>query len=120
MAIKGDENNTPVFPGGIPLQVALWTAQRAFVNFTGASARVVLPAGSEIVELTATENCYIAFGDVTVAADTVIANDASRLFLAGVQAIVVPLDANGAPYTYVAALEAVGAVNGILQAEKLG
>lgn len=118
MAIDKDENDTPVFPGGIPLQVALWTAQRAVINFNGTTQRIALPAGSEIVELTATENCFIAFGGSGVDADGAIVTDASRLYLSGVQAIVVPVDSSSVPFTYIAAIEQATA--GILQIEKLG
>ncbi len=118
MAVKKDENETPVFPGGIPLQVALWTAQRAVINFNATTQRIALPTGSEIVELTATENCFVAFGGSSVDAEASIVSDASRLYLSGVQAIVVPVDSNSVPFTYIAAIQQATA--GILQIEQLG
>ena len=116
MAIDSDQNDTPVFPGGEPLQIVKWTERRAFINFADPTVRVILPAGAKVIELTATENVYINFGDVTVNATTTIATDGSRLFLAGVQTVVVPLDSGGIPFTYIAAFEA--GVAGILQIEE--
>ena len=118
MAVENDEHDTPVFPGGIPLQVARWTEQRASVATGPSSARVTIPAGAEIVELTASESCYINFGGSGVDASSVIASDGSRLFLAGVQAIVVPLDGSGVPFTHVAAIRQ--STSGIFQVEQLG
>lgn len=118
MTIEQDEQNTPVFPGGTPLQVALWTTRRAFINFTGVTDRVALPVDCQIAELTTTENCFIAFGDNTVVAVQAIATGASRLYLAGVQAIVVPFDPNGIPFTHIAAIQE--SIAGTLQVEQLG
>ncbi len=118
MGIKNDEHDTPVFPGGIPLQVARWSGKRISMTFGAGSGRVVIPAGSQTIELTAAENCFIAFGDVTVVASSTIATDGSRLFLAGVQAVSVPLDTDGIPFTHVAAIQQT--VAGILQVEQLG
>ena len=109
-----------VFPasGNVPLQVVRWTEQRTSIVLGGASVRVTLPAGSEVIELTATENCFINFGDNTVDATAVIATDGSRLFLAGVQVVPVPIDpATDEPYTHVAAIQ--DATAGILQIEQV-
>lgn len=118
MTIEQDEHRTPVFPGGTPLQIALWTTRRAFINFTGVTDRIALPLGCQIAELTATENAFIAFGDDSVDAVPAIASGASRLFLAGVQSIVVPLDAGSAPFTHIAVIRQT--TDGILQVEQLG
>ncbi len=117
-AKRADQTGVIVFPqeNGVPLQIVKWTERRAFINFTDPTARVILPAGAEILEITATENVYINFGDVTVDASAVIATDDSRLFLAGVQTVVVPLDGAGVPFTYIAAFTA--GVDGIIQVEE--
>ena len=116
---KGDLRDDYVFPDGTPLQVTRWTEQRAFVDFDGTTDRLIIPVGAEIIELSATENCFIHFGDVTVNATAVIATDGSRLFLAGVQVVPVPLDSSGDLFTHVAVIEAVLATPGTLQVEQV-
>ena len=111
-----------VFPGtgagNVPLQVTRWTEKRASIAFTGSTARVVIPVNAEIVELAANENCYINFGDDTVVATSTITTDDSRLYLAGVQLVPVPIDpATDEPYTHIAAIQSVSA--GILQIEQV-
>ena len=117
--IPGKEDYVFESKNAIPLQVTRWTEQRVGVSFNGVSDRIVLPAGAELVELTATENCYLNFGDVTVVATTTIVNDESRLYLAGVQVIPVPIDVGGTdlPFTHVAVIRE--SVDGVLQAEQV-
>ena len=118
MAIKPDENDTPVFPGGIPLQVARLSGQRESVTSSGSSQRITLPVGTKIAEITAVNPVFINFGDVTVDASSTIAADGSRIFLAGVQVMQIPLDpATGIPYTHVAVIQVTAA--GIFQIEDL-
>lgn len=118
MAIDSDENKTPVFPGGIPLQVARWSGQREFKTTSGTTQRITLPTGTKLIEITAVNPVYINFGDNTVEATSTIADDGSRLFLAGVQVVQVPLDpADNVPYTHVAVIQV--SVAGIFQVEKL-
>ncbi len=102
-----------------PLQVTRWSEKRVAVGFNVTSARVEIPAGAVLVEITATENCFINFGDVTVEASSTVAVDGSRLFLAGVQIVPVPLDAQTprVPYTHVAVI--AEAADGTLQVEEL-
>tara|TARA_R100001143_G_scaffold28420_1_gene28082 strand:+ start:4606 stop:4971 length:366 start_codon:yes stop_codon:yes gene_type:complete len=120
MAERLDDNARDyVYSNGERVQVLRWTGSRAFISFNATSARVALPAGAEMIELVATESCYIAFGDVTVDATAAI-NATSRLFTAGVQQVPVPIDpATDEPYTYVAAIEAAATTPGILQIEEL-
>lgn len=103
----------------IPLQVTRWTERRAAVSFNGVTDRITLPVGAQLIELTATENCYLNFGDVTVDATTVIASDGSRLYLAGVQVVPVPIDVGGTdlPFTHLAVIRE--SVDGVLQAEEV-
>jgi hypothetical protein len=101
---------------GAPLQVVTWSGDRVAIALSGTSARVALPTGSDLVEIAASENCYIAFGDNTVEATSSI-GAVSRLFIAGVQVVPVPTDANGAPLTHIAALQA--ATGGVLQVERV-
>lgn len=120
MAAKRNEQTGDIVFGsenGVPLQITEWSEQRAFINFSDPSVRVVIPNNAELIEITATENVYINFGDNTVDASTTIASDGSRLFLAGVQVVVVPLDSSGVPFTDVAAFTA--GVDGILQIEEV-
>lgn len=121
MSLKRDEVNEDYVFGtraGNPLQVTRWTGQRDAVVTSAVAELVVLPAGTEIVELTATENVYVAFGDLNVVAVQVVADDASRLFLAGVQIVPVPIDSGtDLPFTHVSVIEESAA--GIFQVEKV-
>ncbi len=118
-AKRADQTGNFVFAqeNGEPLQIVQWSEQRAFINFSDPSARVVIPNNAALVEITATENVFINFGDNTVVASAVIASDESRLFLAGVQVIAVPLDPQGVPFTDIAAFTA--GINGCLQIEEV-
>lgn len=102
-----------------PLQVTRWSEKRIAIGFNSGTQRMLIPAGAVLVELTATENCFINFGDVTVDASSTVATDGSRLFLAGVQIVPVPLDSQDprVPYTYVAVVSE--AADGTLQVEEL-
>lgn len=118
MAINSDEQDTPVFPGGEPLQVARWSGQRDSKTTSVSSQRITLPTGAKLIEITAVNPVFINFGDVTVDASSTIAIDGSRIFLAGVQVVQVPLDpATGLPYTHVAVIQVSAA--GIFQIEEL-
>lgn len=121
MVIDTDENDQPVFPGSganVPLQVVRWSEQRASFVADNSTERLVIPNNAALIEISAVENCFINFGDVTVNATTTIATDGSRLFMAGVQVVPVPLDpATNAPYTHVAALRQ--ATDGIFQVEQV-
>ena len=107
-----------VYADSTPVQILKWTGLRTSITTGGTSARVALPTGAEIIELAAIEDCYIAFGDNTIDASTTIADNGSRLFIAGVQQVPVPIDpATGEPYTHIAAIQRATA--GILQIEKV-
>ena len=103
---------------GVPLQVVRWSGQRVSVASGAAgSTELALPAGYTLLEITATENIYIRFGNTGMdVASTTVANDGSRLFLAGVQIVPVPLDSNDNPYDYFSVIRAA-ATNGIVQIE---
>lgn len=108
-----------IFPdvaGSEPLQVVRFSGKRVGGAFTGSSTAFTLPTGSTIVEITATENCYLEFGSGSPVAEATIANDLSRLFLAGVQTVVVPLDGSDVPYTKCAVISA--GTDGVIQFEK--
>ncbi len=102
-----------------PLQVTRWSEKRIALGFNATTARILIPAGAVLIEISATENCFINFGDVTVEATASIATDGSRLFMAGVQIVPVPLDAQDprVPFTYVAVL--AEASDGTFQVEEL-
>ena len=99
-----------------PLPVARWSGSRVNISFTSSSANVQLPTDSDIIELACTEHCYINFG----VDNTVVASSAStsKLFIAGVQVVPVPLNpSTGQPYTWMAAIQVTNP--GVLQAEKV-
>ncbi len=100
-----------------PVQIARWTEQRVSVTFTGTSARLTIPSGAVLIEISASENCFLNFGNGSVDASSTIATDGSRLFLAGVQNVVVPLDGSGDPFTHVAVIQQT--VAGLIQVEQV-
>ena len=107
MAIKRDgQGDSCVISGSFgnePLQVTRWSGQRSSLTTSPTSARLVIPANATVIELTCTQDCFMAFGDVTVDAVAVVANDASRFFLAGLHVFPTPIDpATDIPYTHVA------------------
>ncbi len=94
-------------------------ANRIGGTIAGTTDRLVIPAGAKLIEISATTDCYIMFGDVTVDATSTIGNDAvnSRLFQSGVQIVEVPLVA-GVPMAYLAFID-FAAAGGIIQVEQL-
>ena len=84
----------------------------------GTTDRVTLPAGSKLIELSSTADCYIMFGTGAVEASAVIGNDGvnSKLFMAGVQIVEVPTIA-GVLQTHLAYIQVAAA--GFIQAEQL-
>lgn len=121
MSLKRDVNNEDYVFGvksSQALQVTRWTGQRVGVTTSAAAELIQLPAGTELIEITSTENVYLAFGDGTVVATASIGNDASRLFLAGVQIIPVPIDSgNDLPFTHMSVIEESSP--GVFQAEQV-
>jgi hypothetical protein len=109
----------PFYPyqKGTPLQVVRWSGTRvAVVSGAAGSAELALPSTS-LIEITATENIYIRFGNTGMdVATTTVATDGSRLFMAGVQVTPVPLDSNGNPYDYFSVIRAAS-TNGVVQIE---
>jgi hypothetical protein len=108
------------FQKGTPLQVVRWSGNRVGVaSGVSGSTEELLPAGAQLIEITATENIYIRFGNTGMpVASTTIADDGSRLFLAGVQVVPVPLDAAGNPFDYFSVIRAA-ATSGIVQIEEV-
>ncbi len=102
---------------GTPLQVVRWAGERVGVACGASSLELVLPAGAHLVEISSTENAYINFQTGTgVTATSTIADDGSRLFVAGVQLVPVPFDpGTGEPYTHIACIQVDTA--GIFQVE---
>lgn len=122
MALERDEQSDALAislaKGVFPLQVVRWSGQRVAVTTSGVSQRLVIPADSDCIEITLINDTYVNFGDVTVEATTAIASDGSRLMLAGVQLVPMPLDpVTGDAYTHVAVIRA--ATNGVFQIEKV-
>lgn len=107
----------PVSKGSVPVQVVRWSGQRVGGAFTGSASLLTLPAGSTLIEISATENCYLEFGDDSAEAETTIASNLSRLFLAGTQVAPVPLDGDGNPLTHVSVISA--GANGVIQVEQV-
>ncbi len=105
------------YQNGTPLQIVRWTGQRVALASDADSTAMAIPTGASLIEVAATENCYIAFGDSGVVASSSVATDGPRLFLAGVQIIPVPLDGDDVPYTHMAVIQAGTA--GIVQIEEV-
>ena len=113
-----DATVIPTAKGNEALQVVRWSGQREFKTTSAVSQRITLPTGSKVIEITAVTDTFVNFGDNTVDATTVISDDASRLLLAGVQVIPVPLDpATGLEYTHVTVVQSTAA--GIFQVEQV-
>lgn len=95
--------------------VARLTQERANITVAAASANVALPAGSTLIRLTATNDCYVQFGSD----DTVAAVATDMLFLKGTEVMFVPAvsDTDPTPMTWIAALQV--AAGGTLQVERL-
>lgn len=103
--------------GNTPLQVVRWSGARQAVVSSASSKVIPLPAGLEGMEISAVEDVYISFGgDDTIVASSTIASDGSRLFLAGVQVVPVPINpVTAAPYTFMAVIRK--STDGIFQVE---
>lgn len=117
MSLSKNNDGEHTFVRRSALQVPAWSEKRVGGTLAVATDRFVLPTGATLIELSVTEDSFINFGDVTVDASSVIADDDSRLFMAGVQIVVVPEDNDGVPFTHLAFIRV--ATNGIIQAEKL-
>ena len=105
------------FQKGTPLQVVRWSGTRVGVaSGVSGSSELALPS-TDIIEITATENIYIRFGNTGMTvATTTVADNASRLFLAGVQVVPVPFDTNGDPWDFFSVIRAA-ATSGVVQIE---
>lgn len=104
-----------MFPNGNAVQVARGTGERVqLAAGESATEATALPAGTKLVEIRATHDCYVRFGggDVTATND-----EASILFLRGAQPVPVPLDDRNEPYTHVSVLRAEE--DGVVQIERL-
>lgn len=121
MSLKRDVQNEDYVFGSkssVPLQVTRWTGQRVAVTTSAVAELIQLPTDAELIEITATENVYVAFGDGTVVATQSVGNDASRLFLAGVQIIPVPIDSGSdLPFAFMSVIEESSP--GVFQAEEV-
>jgi len=105
------------FQKGTPLQVVRWAGERVFTAVTVTSAALVLPS-TTLIEICATENCYIRFGTGAPTASSSVANDTNRLFVAGVQIVPVPIDpATDDPYTHIAVIRET--TDGLFQVESV-
>ena len=116
---RNAQSGSHVYPESqMPLQITRWSGQRESVTSSASSQRITLPTGADLIEISAAEAVFLNFGDNAVDATSTIADDGSRLFLAGVQVAPVPFDpATGIPYTHVAVLQVATA--GLLQIEEL-
>lgn len=115
---QGDALVIPTAKGNEALQVVRWTGQREFKTTSGTSQLIVLPVGSKVIEITAVADVFINFGDGTPIASSTIVDDGSRLLLAGVQVVPVPINpATGVEYLKVAVIQSTAA--GIFQVEQV-
>lgn len=105
-----------MFPNGSAVQIARCTGERIQIEATDSPSEAVpLPEGARLVEIRATEDCYIRFGDETVVATT---DHESMLFLRGVQPVAILLDGDNDPLTHVSAVR-LGSQNAVVQIERL-
>ncbi len=102
-----------------PLQVVRWKEQRVALTTSGSSQELVIPAGAQLIEITAQQDCFVNFANATgVIASSTIASDGSRFFAAGVQVIPVPFDpGTTTPMSHVAVIQ--DTVAGIFQIEEV-
>lgn len=115
---QGDALVIATAKGNEALQITRWSGQREFKTTTASSQLIVLPVGSKVIEITAVADVFINFGDGTPVASSTIADDGSRLLLAGVQVIPVPINpATGVEYLKVAVIQSTAA--GIFQIEQV-
>lgn len=89
---------------------ALYPLSTAVLAVSGTTARVILPAATELVRVACTGDCHIEFGGSGVTATT-----SSMLFPAGAEVFNVQ-DAN---ITYIAAIAASGVSSATLTATKM-
>lgn len=83
----------------------------------GASTtEAALPSGSKAIRISATEACFIRFGNTGVGAAAADAN--SMYFPAGVEYIGVPVDSSGAAYDYFRVIKA-GTNETVVQIERV-
>jgi len=117
MLDKATAEGEYVFVRRSALQIKTGT-NRVGDDVDGTTDRIALPSGAKLIELSSTADCYIMFGDVTVDATSTIGNDGvnSKLFMAGVQIVEVPL-VDGTPMAYIAYIQVAAA--GFIQAEQL-
>ena len=119
MPKNSELDNYHHFPhqNGTPLQIVRWTGRRVALASDASSTAMALPVAASLIEISATENCYMTFGDAGAVASASIAVDGPRLFLSGVQIVPVPLDGSGDPYTHLAVIQQGTA--GIVQVEEV-
>ncbi len=89
-------------------------------TIAAATARLVIPTGAKLIEITALVDCYIRFGNSSVDATSTIGNDGanSKLFAAGVQIIEVPTISDVLA-TNLAFIEAAAGDDSVIQVEQL-
>lgn len=92
---------------GEPIQT-LSPKDNTNINIGGSSVRAAIPADAEVVRLAPTSDCYVAFGDSSVDADT-----SSMNMVTGVEIFRVPAGA-----THIATIQN-GAVTGVLSVTKM-
>jgi hypothetical protein len=108
-----------VFVRRSALQIKTGTA-RVGGTIAATTARVTIPTGAKLVEVTALVDCYIMFGPSDVDATSTIGNDGtnSKLFAAGVQILEVPSPGDVLA-THLAFIEAAAGDDSVIQVEVL-
>ena len=117
MLDKATAEGEYVFVRRSALQIKTGT-NRVGDDVDGTTDRLTLPAGAKLIELSATADCYIMFGTGAVDATSTIGNDGvnSKLFMAGVQIVEVPVISD-VLQTHLAYIQVSAA--GFIQAEQL-
>ena len=119
MTLSKSSEGEHVFIRRSALQVPAWSGARVSGVIAATTARLVIPAGSTLIEITALVDVYLNFGNAAIVATSTIEVDGSRLFPIGVRTVVVPEDNSGVPFTHMAFIEAVANGDSVIQVEQL-
>ena len=103
-------------PGVAPLLTPSGSRLNVTTSGGTSTSEAALPTGSEGVRISATEACWIRFGNTGLGAAA--ADSASMYFAAGVELMGIPRDADGVCYTHVRVIKA-GSNETVVQFEKL-
>ena len=103
------------WPNGDPVPALYLTGERVTLTAGNvSSSATALPTGTPFIVVRSTDAAWIRFGNAGVG--DAAAADHSVLFPPGVEAMPVPVDGSGVPYTHVKVIRA-GSVDALMQFE---